>query len=538
MMLYNNFVERQIKQYALGRKYPRVEVIEGLEVNRTPYRCFSRARKPYLPGFTLHNFLCSSCGNHCHLESMAKSVRYSSAFRCIEGWFAAAGLVAQRTAYVQYLTERGYGTRSINVYFRCVAHFVHWFTERGVGASQITEALIDRFLDRHLPQCHCHCLKRFLRVRCQVRPALRHFLAMLRSEGTCSHQPTTDSSMIATELRAFRRHLTEVRGLCESTCSSRLRYVQHFLIDRFRGGPVRVPLLTPLDVCRFMRRYAVGYAPSSIKEVANSLRSYFLFKASQGKLTQPLYLGWLNGDLHECRRCFRQLRFRSCAGPLTAAAGPAEGIMRSPDVFSIWDCAERKWLICGSTMWIGERAHLVFTAKVRVSMSCRYRSSPAEPSSLTFAMGVRRPLDGRSLYDTVRRLTRLPTLTSFAARFVSLPSVADSRSVSGGLTSSGAPSPAVWCKRVRRLSRLRTCFVIAPSIRQRFMPKLISPLSRTWLCHGQGDADERLTHTVRAGRCLPCGSPAGRLSVAGRRRAAPAVRSLCPSYRSSRPIDY
>jgi len=70
---------------------------------------------------------------------MEKSVRYSSAVSCIEGWFAAAGLVAQRTAYVQYLTERGYGTRTINVYFRCVAHFVHWITERGVGASQITK---------------------------------------------------------------------------------------------------------------------------------------------------------------------------------------------------------------------------------------------------------------------------------------------------------------------------------------------------------------------------------------------------------------
>jgi integrase len=219
---------------------------------------------------------------------MAKPVRYSSAFKCIEGWFAAAGLVAQRAAYVQYLTERGYGTRTIKVYFRCVAHFVHWFTERGVGASQITEALIERFLDRHLPHCRCHCLKRFLRVRCQVRPALGHFLAMLRSEGTCPRQPTTDSSVIATELRAFRQHLIEVRGLCEGTCSSRLRYVRDFLIDRFRGGPVRIPLLTPIDVCRFMRRYTVGWAPCSIKEVANSLRSYFLFKASQGKLTQAL----------------------------------------------------------------------------------------------------------------------------------------------------------------------------------------------------------------------------------------------------------
>ena len=219
---------------------------------------------------------------------MPKPTRYPSAARCIEGWFAAAGLAVQCKAYVEYLTERGYGTRSIKSYFRSVAHFVHWLTRHQVRASQINEALVNRFLERHLPRCCCHCLKRFLRVRCQVRPALKHFLTMLRTDGTCSPRRPTDPRAITTELEAFDRHLVDVRGLCESTRSTRLHHARDFLIDRFGTRPIRISMLTPPDVHRFMRSYTVGWAPASIKSAANSLRSYLLFKASQGELTQAL----------------------------------------------------------------------------------------------------------------------------------------------------------------------------------------------------------------------------------------------------------
>jgi site-specific recombinase XerD len=78
---------------------------------------------------------------------MAKPTRYPSTVKCIEGWFAAAALAPQCKAYVQYLAERGYDVRSIKSYFRSVAHFVHWLTQHRVHASQINEALVNRFLE-------------------------------------------------------------------------------------------------------------------------------------------------------------------------------------------------------------------------------------------------------------------------------------------------------------------------------------------------------------------------------------------------------
>jgi site-specific recombinase XerD len=203
-------------------------------------------------------------------------------------WFAAAGLEEKAKAYTQYLTNKGYSTGSIETYSRSAAHFVHWFAQHRVRPAQVDEALIQRFLDRHLPNCRCHLLKPFLRATYSVRPALKHLLAMLRTEGLCLPRRPSDSRAVGGELNAFKRHLIEVRGLCESTCMTQVHHVRDFLTDRFGEGPIQISMLTPSDVARFIRRYTAGWAPASIKSAGISLRQYFLFKASQGESTRSL----------------------------------------------------------------------------------------------------------------------------------------------------------------------------------------------------------------------------------------------------------
>ena len=91
-----------------------------------------------------------------------------------------------------------------------------------------------------------------------------------------------------TEVTAFNRHLTEVRGLSDSTCDVRCRHVVEFLVDRFGGSPVNISELVPLDASRFVLRRTRGLAPSAVKTVGISLRSYLLFKASRGTPTTAL----------------------------------------------------------------------------------------------------------------------------------------------------------------------------------------------------------------------------------------------------------
>jgi len=146
--------------------------------------------------------------------------------------------------------------------------------------------MIDRFLDRHLP--HCRCAKRCWRTRTEVRPALRHFLKMLRATELCQPKVSAIPPVIEAELRYFDHHLCKVRGLAQSTRAVRLHHLQDFLTEHFRGGRIRIATLTPPDISSFMLRYTAGWAPGSIKAAGISLRSYFLMKASQGDSTKPL----------------------------------------------------------------------------------------------------------------------------------------------------------------------------------------------------------------------------------------------------------
>ena len=201
-----------------------------------------------------------------------------------ERWFAKAGLEALSDSYRRHLVERGYATQTVESYFRSAAHFVHWASQQGIAPNEVDDALIDRFLYEHLP--HCHFAPRCKRTRTDIHAAVRQFLEM--PSIARATPASTIFAAIAREVTSFNRHLTEVRGLSDSTCSARCRHVLEFLIDRFGSSSVNISKLVPQDVSRFVLRRTRGLAPSAVKTVGISLRSYFLFKASRGIPTTAL----------------------------------------------------------------------------------------------------------------------------------------------------------------------------------------------------------------------------------------------------------
>jgi integrase/recombinase XerD len=192
-----------------------------------------------------------------------------------EQWFSKAGLDEQADAYVAYLIERGYARETVERYYRSVAHFVHWRSPLGAALCDISEPMVKRFLDGHLPKCRCAA--RCCRSRTDLRAALRQFLAMLGQ--TDLRQYAGISKAIAKELRDFTHYLIEVRGLSDSTCAAQRRHVLKFLVDRFGPNSVSISKLSPTDVVRFVMRRTSGLVPSAVKSLGISLRSYFLFKA-------------------------------------------------------------------------------------------------------------------------------------------------------------------------------------------------------------------------------------------------------------------
>ena len=217
---------------------------------------------------------------------MTKIIRSRPARRTREEWFGNTGIDRYADAYSQYLVSRGYAATTVTGYVRSLAHFCYWLAQQSSCMADLNEALIERFLNRHLP--HCRCASQCWRARTEVRPALRHFLAMLRRDDICPQKISTIPAAIAVELEAFDGHLADVRGLAACTRGPQRRHLLAFLADRFGAGPLAVSTLAPTDVARFMTRYTAGWAPGSIKVASSSLRNYFLFKAIQGEPMKSL----------------------------------------------------------------------------------------------------------------------------------------------------------------------------------------------------------------------------------------------------------
>lgn len=198
----------------------------------------------------------------------------------IRGWIVGRDAEHISNAYVQRLQERGYALSTVNNYLGGVAHFFHWLRSRGVWIEEVDEQLIKRFLDQHLPRCHCAPFCR--RSRRSMQAALMRLLDLLRSSGRVRPRASTGSAAINTELQDFEHYLTEVCGLAPATCYTRLRRVRAFLLDLFGSRPIRWSAITRQHIAHFMARHTTSWTISSRQAFGSSLRTYLRFKALSG----------------------------------------------------------------------------------------------------------------------------------------------------------------------------------------------------------------------------------------------------------------
>jgi len=205
--------------------------------------------------------------------------------RTSRNWFSGSELACSADSYVRHLSERGYASRTINVYLGSVAHFAHWCTRRHIGLAGINEDAVERFL-KHLP--FCRCARRCQRMRHSVRAALGLLLDFLRTEGQIAPKKSPYPGTVAEEINRFEHYLKQVCGLRPTTCTVRIQRVRAFLLDRFSAGHIRISAVKPTEVVRFMARYTANWTAPSKRAAGDSLRSYFRFKAVHGDDTAAL----------------------------------------------------------------------------------------------------------------------------------------------------------------------------------------------------------------------------------------------------------
>jgi integrase/recombinase XerD len=178
--------------------------------------------------------------------------------------------------YADSLYGQRYTERTVGVYMRCLAHFAYWARTMGVDLPHIDAALVERFLQHHLPVCSCPApCKRSIQ---DMRAALRHLLGILPQQSlVCAVQDPINA-----ELEQFRTYLSETCGVATSTCAFRIKHVGEFLRQHRDSSPVAAGLPTADDIDRFLTQLAKTWKPASLNVVCTYLRSYFRFRSLMG----------------------------------------------------------------------------------------------------------------------------------------------------------------------------------------------------------------------------------------------------------------
>lgn len=201
-------------------------------------------------------------------------------------WLSVSVLGPSADAYVGYLRQHGYCFGSTRAYLHAVGHFARWLTQQRIPLDRIDEALVRRFLTRHLPVCRCP--RPCKRGAHEVRAALKHLLRVLRHQGRIAGPSTTIPATLREELDRFEAYLDEVCGLATSTRARRQHWVCKFLRSRFGTRPLEITRLTPRDLLAFIMRQAKRCEPGTAHVLGCALRSYLRFRAFHGDRTEAL----------------------------------------------------------------------------------------------------------------------------------------------------------------------------------------------------------------------------------------------------------
>ena len=193
-------------------------------------------------------------------------------------WLAKGPLAPHIDEFMLYLANRDYAANTFCNYLGVVSHFAQWMHSRRLRLQSIDEALVAKFIDQHLPRCHCSGPVQ--RDRRTLSAALGHLLAVLRAQGAIA-PVMVRSKPVDEELRRYDAYMDHVRGLAPKTRETALRILGRLLTARFGDEAIDIAALEPDQVRDFFAQQAKLYSkPASAGTVIASLRGYFRYRVS------------------------------------------------------------------------------------------------------------------------------------------------------------------------------------------------------------------------------------------------------------------
>jgi site-specific recombinase XerD len=184
-------------------------------------------------------------------------------------------LVAQRSragslgdhimTFAKLLADKGYATSTTKEHLRLVADLGRWLGRRELRAVDLDERGIVRFLQHR---------RRRGRLPRSNGATLRVLLGLLRDGGVVRPVVPAAEGLIDQIERAFAQYLVQERGLSGASRANYIPVVRRLLTQRFGTGSVKLDVLGPEDVTRFVVHEARTLSPGRVKLTVTALRGF------------------------------------------------------------------------------------------------------------------------------------------------------------------------------------------------------------------------------------------------------------------------
>ncbi len=195
-------------------------------------------------------------------------------------WLFESQLSCHVDALMLHFLDCRYASHTIDNYLAGLTHFAHWISQCKIDIKSIDQTLIERFLNDHLPRCHCE--KPVFHDRKDLHAALGHLLVQLRANAVIP-DPSIGLTPVDEELRRFDDHMNRVRGLAPQTRKHYLAIIRRLLLGQFADQPVVISAFKPDDIRQFVASQAqFCKVTASISAPISALRSYFRYRATLG----------------------------------------------------------------------------------------------------------------------------------------------------------------------------------------------------------------------------------------------------------------
>ncbi len=155
--------------------------------------------------------------------------------------------------------------------------FGRWLEAQGISARDITEAVIDAYLNQTAEA-----------GRASMRTALRELLAVLRESGVCRPLGLDTGGAQQRLLSEFRGYLLSERGLAERTIEHYTEAAQAFLVSRAASDARVVREWSAADVLTFVQRRSVNRPSVHMQQLCTGLRAFLRYLCFRGHTESDL----------------------------------------------------------------------------------------------------------------------------------------------------------------------------------------------------------------------------------------------------------